>query len=108
MLFPTLEEVQQLAAQYSTIPVFYRFPADHLTPISLFAALSEGEENAVLLEGVNDGTIGIPLSDFIRSRRSTHPANGSPSGKTAASRNVTVTYCSTHCVSCLRSAPLRK
>lgn len=56
MLFPTLEEVQQLAAQYSTIPVFYRFPADHLTPISLFAALSEGEENAFLLESVNDGT----------------------------------------------------
>lgn len=56
MLFPSLDEVQQAAAQYQTIPVFFTFPADHRTPISLFTALSRGEETAFLLESVNNGT----------------------------------------------------
>lgn len=56
MLFPSLEKVRELSAQYSTIPVFFTFPADHRTPISIFSALSHNEENAFLLESVNNGT----------------------------------------------------
>ena len=56
MLFPSLEEVRKLAEQYTAIPVFFTFPADHRTPISIYTALSEGEENAFLLESVNNGT----------------------------------------------------
>lgn len=56
MLFPSLNDVQRAAARYQTIPVFFTFPADHRTPISLFTALSHGEETAFLLESVNNGT----------------------------------------------------
>ena len=56
MLFPSLEEVKKLAERYTAIPVFFTFPADHRTPISIYTALSEGEENAFLLESVNNGT----------------------------------------------------
>lgn len=56
MLYPTLETVRELSAQYNTIPVFFTFPADHRTPISIFTALSHGEETAFLLESVNNGT----------------------------------------------------
>ncbi len=56
MLYPTLEEVRQYAAQYPTVPVFFTFPADHRTPISIFTALSQNEETAFLLESVNDGS----------------------------------------------------
>lgn len=56
MLFPSLDEVQKLSAQYSMIPVFFTLPADHKTPISIFTALSRDEENAFLLESVNNGT----------------------------------------------------
>ena len=56
MLFPSLEEVRKLASEYTDIPVFSAFPADHRTPISIYTALSEGEENAFLLESVNNGT----------------------------------------------------
>lgn len=56
MLYPSLEEVQKLSAQYRTVPVFFTFPADHRTPISIFTALSRDEENAFLLESINDGS----------------------------------------------------
>lgn len=56
MLYPTLDTVRELSAQYNTIPVFFTFPADHRTPISIFNALSHGEETAFLLESVNNGT----------------------------------------------------
>ena len=56
MLFPSLEEVKKLAGSYQKIPVFYTFPADHKTPVSIFSALSEDEETAFLLESVNNGT----------------------------------------------------
>ncbi len=55
MLFPSLEEVRTLAETYTAIPVFFTFPADHRTPISIYTALSEGEENAFLLESVSNG-----------------------------------------------------
>ncbi len=56
MLFPSLEEVKTLAGQYTTIPVFFTFPADHRTPVSIYTALAEKEENAFLLESVSNGT----------------------------------------------------
>ena len=56
MLYPSLEEVQNLAETYNTIPVFFTIPADHRTPVSIFSALSAKEENAFLLESVNNGT----------------------------------------------------
>ena len=56
MLYPSLETVRELAAQYNTIPVFFTFPADHRTPISIFTALSQDEETAFLLESVNNGS----------------------------------------------------
>jgi len=55
MLTPSLEEVKQLAKQYNTIPVFYNFSADNQTPINLYRAMSEGAENAFILESVNNG-----------------------------------------------------
>lgn len=56
MLYPSLETVRELSAQYNTIPVFFTFPADHRTPISIFTALSQNEDNAFLLESVNNGS----------------------------------------------------
>ncbi len=56
MLYPSLEEVKKLAETYNTIPVFFTIPADHRTPVSIFSALSAKEENAFLLESVNNGT----------------------------------------------------
>ena len=82
MLFPTLDEVRSLAAQYRTVPVSFTFPADHRTPISIFTALSQGEETAFLLESVNNGTQWDRYS-FIGARpRTEYRANGAtlPSG----------------------------
>ncbi len=56
MLFPSLEEVRKLSEKYTAIPVFFIFPADHRTPVSIYTALAEGEENAFLLESVNNGS----------------------------------------------------
>ncbi len=53
MLFPALEEVRTLSEQYSTIPVFWEVPADHWSPLQIYAALSQGAERAFLLESVN-------------------------------------------------------
>ena len=56
MLYPTIDEVRELLKSYTTVPVFFTLPADHRTPISIFTALSQGEDNAFLLESVNNGT----------------------------------------------------
>ncbi|MDE7121116.1 MAG: anthranilate synthase component I [Oscillospiraceae bacterium] len=56
MLFPSLEKVKELAGKYTRIPVFFTFPADHRTPISIYEALSGQEETAFLLESINNGT----------------------------------------------------
>lgn len=53
MLYPTLAGVKNMAEQYRTIPVFWEIPADHWSPLQIFAALSADEEDAVLLESVN-------------------------------------------------------
>ncbi len=51
MLFPTLEEVRRLSAQYNVIPVFWEIPADHWSPLQIYAALLQ-EEHAFLLESI--------------------------------------------------------
>ncbi len=53
MLFPTLEEVRQLSERCGVIPVFWEIPADHWSPLQIYAALSQGEEAAFLLESIN-------------------------------------------------------
>lgn len=53
MLIPSYEEVERLSAEYNTIPVFWEIPADHWSPLQMFAALSRGEETAFLLESIN-------------------------------------------------------
>lgn len=53
MLYPTLAGVKNTAEQYRTIPVFWEIPADHWSPLQIFAALSADEDHAVLLESVN-------------------------------------------------------
>ncbi len=93
MLFPTLDEVRSLAAQYRTVPVSFTFPADHRTPISIFTALSQGEETAFLLESVNNGTQWDRYS-FIGARpRTEYRANGATLQITqdGVSRTVTET-----------------
>ena len=56
MLYPSIDEVRELLKAYTTVPVFFTLPADHRTPISIFTPLSQGEDNAFLLESVNNGT----------------------------------------------------
>ena len=93
MLFPTLDEVRSLAAQYRTVPVSFTFPADHRTPISIFTALSQGEETAFLLESVNNGTQWDRYS-FVGVRpRTEYRANGATLQITedGVSRTVTET-----------------
>ncbi len=51
MLYPSYEDVKKLSAEFHTIPVSYTFSADHCSPLSMYMALAEGQDNAVLLEG---------------------------------------------------------
>ncbi len=53
MLFPSLEEVKRLSLEYSVIPVCWEIPADHWSPLQIYAALSKNEENAFLLESIS-------------------------------------------------------
>ncbi len=53
MLFPSLEEVKELSEEYSVIPVCWEIPADHWSPLQIFAALSQNEKNAFLLESIS-------------------------------------------------------
>lgn len=53
MLYPTLTGVKNMAEHYRAIPVFWEIPADHWSPLQIFAALSADEEYAILLESVN-------------------------------------------------------
>lgn len=55
MLTPSLEQIQILAEQYNTIPVFYTFSADSQTPLNMYRAMSEQADYAFILESVSDG-----------------------------------------------------
>lgn len=39
MLYPTLNEVEELLKDYQMVPVFYEVLADYMTPIRMFQAL---------------------------------------------------------------------
>ncbi len=52
---PSFEEFERLAARGNTIPVYCQLLADHLTPVTAFAALSCEAEHAFLLESVVGG-----------------------------------------------------
>ena len=56
MLKPSLEEVQALAKEYNTIPVFYTFCADHQTPMNIYRCMAEKGDNSFILESVSNGT----------------------------------------------------
>ncbi len=53
MLYPTLAGVKNMAEHCRIIPVFWEIPADHWSPLQIFAALSADEDDAILLESVN-------------------------------------------------------
>lgn len=54
MLYPSLDEVKNLAKNYHSIPVFFEVLADSCSPIRMMDALSELSENSVLLESVEN------------------------------------------------------
>ncbi len=53
--YPSLDHVRTLVGRGKTVPIFRRLLADELTPVSAFAKLSKGSENAFLLESVVGG-----------------------------------------------------
>lgn len=73
MIYPKIEQLKKDIKGYKVHPVFYEFMSDSFTPIHIFKALQRGEENAFILESVNNGTqwgkysfIGInPLMEVI-------------------------------------------
>lgn len=67
MLKPSLEEVQALAKEYNTIPVFYTFCADHQTPMNIYRCMAEKETIPLFWKAsaTAHSGIGILLSDRI-------------------------------------------
>lgn len=73
MIYPEIGQLRKEIAGYKVHPVFYELMADSFTPIHIFKALQRGEENAFILETVNNGTqwgkysfIGInPLMEVV-------------------------------------------
>ena len=41
MLYPSIEEVEELLKEYKTVPTFYELLIDSYTPIQLFNCLHE-------------------------------------------------------------------
>lgn len=54
MLKPSLEEVKKLLKDYTHVPVFYERLCDSVTPVRIFQALSQGADNAFILESVSN------------------------------------------------------
>ncbi|GHU52911.1 anthranilate synthase component 1 [Clostridia bacterium] len=54
MLYPSLEEVKVKSREYKLIPVFFEMMSDTQTPIHIYNALSEDEENSFIFESVNN------------------------------------------------------
>lgn len=53
MLRPGLDEVRRLLGSYTRVPVFYEKLCDSVTPVRIFQALSQGADNAFILESVS-------------------------------------------------------
>src|SRR4029434_4164063 len=55
MIQPSLEEVEELAAQYTVIPVHRDILGDLLTPAAAFLRVNQGRRRVFLLESVEGG-----------------------------------------------------
>lgn len=53
-MYPTIEEIKENFDGYRLVPVFYEILSDIVTPIRIYKALSENEENAFILESVDN------------------------------------------------------
>lgn len=53
-MYPTIEEIKENFDGYRLVPVFYEILSDTVTPIKIYKALSENEENAFILESVDN------------------------------------------------------
>ncbi|MEQ1829857.1 MAG: anthranilate synthase component I [Pirellula sp.] len=53
--FPDFENYLALASEYDLVPVYRRLLSDHLTPVSAFRLLDDGESPACLFESVIGG-----------------------------------------------------
>lgn len=53
-MYPTIEEIKENFDGYRLVPVFYEILSDTVTPIRIYKALSENEENAFILESVDN------------------------------------------------------
>ena len=54
MLYPTLNEVEELLKDYQMVPVFYEVLADYMTPIRMFQALRKQGTPCFMLESVEN------------------------------------------------------
>lgn len=54
MLYPTLNEVEELLKEYQMVPVFYEVLADYMTPIRMFQALRKEGTPCFMLESVEN------------------------------------------------------
>ena len=54
MLYPTLNEVEELLKDYQMVPVFYEVLADYMTPIRMFQALRKQGIPCFMLESVEN------------------------------------------------------
>lgn len=53
--FPTTDEFQSLALEHDLVPVWKRLLSDHLTPVTAFRQLDDGQSSACLFESVVSG-----------------------------------------------------
>lgn len=67
---PTLEALKRLSGRARTAPVVQRLLADQMTPVGVFAKLSEGADHAFLLESVVGGER-IARYSFVGARPAT-------------------------------------
>lgn len=54
MLYPSLQEVENLLKDYQRVPVFYEVLADYMTPIRMFQALRREKTPCFILESVEN------------------------------------------------------
>ena len=54
MLYPALHKVTELLTEYQITPVFYEVLSDTCTPIHIYNALEQKEENCFILESVDN------------------------------------------------------
>jgi anthranilate synthase component 1 len=76
--YPPIADLGRLSGRGKTVPVFRRLLSDQLTPVSAFARISRGADDAFLLESVVGGEqiarysfVGARPTTFFRARRKT-------------------------------------